>query len=65
MYKSLAAEEVCKIVHLHNNGCFNLIWVWGIQICRDINSPSPLAAAIDDLKMAADMTFRIILPVES
>ena len=60
-YKSLAAEEVCKIVHLHNNGCFNLIWVWGIQICRDINSPSPLVAIIFDSNMAVGNHAFIVL----
>ena len=66
VYSSLFGYEfqliwVCKIAQLYDFGCFNLIWVWGIQICRDTSCPSPLVAATGDLKMAADITLRTIL----
>ena len=44
-------------MHLYEIDCFNLIWVWGIRICREISCPSHLVATICDLKMAADITF--------
>ena len=52
----ISAKQVCKVVHLYGDKCFNLIRVWGIQICRDTSSPSPLVATIGILKIAADIS---------
>ncbi len=54
----MSAEEVCKIVQLYDVGCFNIIKVWGVQICRDTSCSGPLVVAIGILKMAADIFFK-------
>ena len=43
------------------DGSSNLIWVWGIRICRDISDSSPLVAVICVLKMAANYASRALL----
>ena len=55
-FNSMIAEGFCKIAQLYDFRCFNLIWVWGIWICRETSDSGPLVAVICILKMAANWT---------